>query len=253
MRGWPSALCFPCLHPMCFSGHSLRMTCICVHLNQGFFVTGFNSYYKSSLDYLCMCVLNLLFCSLKSLFVRSGVQIVSRLLGLSECSHKGPDLVSKLNLRKLSTLCHCVHEIPQCAFEKLHWAGRDIASSSSCSVELQTLIPLPTVKAGDVVFHSLHRAPCTRQFFYPLAMHGKYPDPGNRHTVEEVTWLQTPLSEHQPLKSPARYQGVNYLHMSSTRIACPHAFYIFSSSVSLALLLSKWSSTKYYEERDAYT
>lgn len=86
--------------PSAFQGTAWEWSVsVCTSTRGFFFVTGFNSYYKSSLDYLCMCVLNLLFRSLKSLFVKSGVQIESRLLGLSECSHKGPNLVSKLNLR----------------------------------------------------------------------------------------------------------------------------------------------------------
>lgn len=127
-------------------GHILRMKCICVHLNQGFLLLQvFNSYYKSSfVIYVCMFKTYCFF-HFKTFNGDRGTK--SRFWGLSECSHKGvPDLVWKLNLEKLSVLSHSIHEIPKCAFDKLQWAARDIASSSSCSVELHTLIPLPTMK-----------------------------------------------------------------------------------------------------------
>lgn len=166
---------------VCVSGHipPENEVYLCAPQPGVSFVTGFNGYYKSFLGYTCMYVLYLQFLSFRAFLWGWGLKQNQALWGFSEYSHKSdPDLVWKLNLGKLSPLCHCVHEIPICAFDKLHWATRDIASSSSCSVELHTLIPLPTVRERDVVFSSPSHIPCMRQLFHHLAMRGKYPDSG---------------------------------------------------------------------------
>lgn len=91
------------------------------------------------------------------------------------------------------------------AFAKLHWAARDIASSSPCSVELHTSIPLPTVSKD---MWSLI-APVTLPVWavpHHMATRGKYPDSGTWHTVEGVAGLPASLAEHQRLQSEAWHE-----------------------------------------------
>lgn len=69
--------------------------------------------------------------------------------------------------------------------DRLYCTAKDVASPSSFSVEMHSLMPLHKLRERDVVFNSPKHT-LLMKVFCLLVVHGKYPDSGNEHIVEGV-------------------------------------------------------------------